>query len=191
MHRVLAPLAANPPGSVVCGLDRRDALTAIRRDAVIAECNRADARLGVVAEAWLNQDTEHVILADGVSEVVHQRVGLDQGCPLSPGFFAVATAGALRRVREAMQAVDPLAAVVAFLDDTYLLGQPDAVAVGFTSFGREMAAIGLTVNTTKTKVWRPPSEAAAADAPPRTEAGRLGGVGVANFNDGWVRALPG
>ena len=117
MHRLLSALAATRENSVICGLDLRDAFTSIYRHTVIAECNQADPRLGAVAEAWLGSDTEHVIIADGVAEMVPQKVGLDQGCPLSPGLFAVGTAGALRRVRSAMQAVDPQAAAVAFLDD--------------------------------------------------------------------------
>ena len=143
----------------MCGLDLRDAFTSVRRDVVIAECNSADPRLGAVAEAWLLHDTEHIIVADGAAETVTQRVGLDQGCPMSPGLFAVATTKALQHVRQAMLVRDDQAAVVAFLDDTYLIGLPDAVAAGCAAFGLAKGAIGLRVNQDKTKVWCPPRPA--------------------------------
>ena len=58
-------------------------------------------------------------------------------------------------VRDAMRVVDPAAEVVAYQDDTYLLGTPDAVLVGMDAFSRAMAALGLRLREHKTQVWSP------------------------------------
>ena len=81
--------------------DISDAFTTIIRDAVIAECQAASVTLGAVAKAWLGSSSTHVIVADGASELVGQHVGLDQGCPLSPGLYSVATRRARQRAQTA------------------------------------------------------------------------------------------
>ena len=131
-----------------------DAFTSISRAAVIHECEEAHPLLGAVARAWLSSSSRHVIVADGDASMVDQHVGLDQGCPLSPGFYAVATRRARQRTQDAMRQSDPLARVPAFLDDTYMAGYPDTIELGRHTFDVEMAKLNLSVNKLKEKFWR-------------------------------------
>lgn len=52
-----------------------------------------------------------------------------------------------------MRQVNRDASVVAYLDDTYLVGSPSAVIAGTSAFGREMC--GLKVHPSKTQVRAP------------------------------------
>lgn len=72
--------------------------------------------------------------------------GLDQGCPFSPAIYCLAVRDALAATQWDMRQVDPDTTVVAYLDDTYLVGSPSAVIVGMMAFGREML---------ETQVWAP------------------------------------
>ena len=117
--------------------------------------------LGAVARVCLSISSEHVIVADADATTVTQYVGLDQGCPLSPGFYSVATRRGRQRTREAMCQADPSSLVPAFLDDTCMVGRPEAVVLGRQAFKDEMAKLNLKVHPKKEKMWR-----ASAAAPP-------------------------
>ena len=86
-------------------------------------------------------------------EEAPQTVGLDQGCPLSPGLFSVAAKSPSQHAQTTMHTDDPKSLVLAFLDDTYLVGNGTAVGKGFFAFRDAMLAVGLRLNESKTKIW--------------------------------------
>ena len=59
--------------------------------------------------------------------------GVDQGCPLSPVFFATLLAAPLEQLQQTLQARDPRARVLSYLDDIYVVVQPDLVAATVAS----------------------------------------------------------
>ena len=153
LHRLLSAEVSRRADAVILSLDLRDAFTSVRRDCVLSAARQAGGDVYVAARAVAATDTWHVVMADGDARTVTQRVGLDQGCPLSPGLFAVAVAPALQEVTREVCRIDPQAKVVAFLDDTYIVGTPAACAAGRRRFEAAMKAIGLDMHPTKTKVW--------------------------------------
>ena len=50
--------------------------------------------------------------------------------PLSPAFFAIAMRDAFEATERDMQTKDPKARLVAYLDDTFLLAEPEALVIG-------------------------------------------------------------
>ena len=96
----------------------------------------------------------HSLPGDDAAPVDATR-GVDQGCPLSPALYAIGTAPALETLLARLRALDPQAAVMAYLDDTY-------VVVAQEHAGRALALVrelfgprGLELNLTKTKIWVP------------------------------------
>ena len=119
-----------------------------------------------MARARLSNSSQHVIVADGDATMVDQHVGLDQGCPLSPGFFAVATRRARRHTQDAMRQSDPLARVPAFLGDTYMAGYPAAIELGRHTFDVEMGKLHLIMNKRKEKSGAPTQPPPQGPPPP-------------------------
>lgn len=98
-----------------------------------------------------------------------QQCGLDQGCPLSPGLYALAVRDALAEAQEAMRAFDSAGRVVAYLDDTYLVGAPAAMAPCLAVLRAGLAQRGLALRAEKTQAWAPD---AALELPPELAACR-------------------
>ncbi len=143
IHRAISTHAATQANTVVVALDIADAFTSIHPSAVLPGCAAHPPVLSPVAEAWCGRPTTHVLPDGGTdSKVVTQYTGLDQGCPLSPAFYSLATHDALSSVRAAMKAIDAEAEVYVYLDDTYLVGGSDAVRQGMATFVRDMGQIG-------------------------------------------------
>ena len=85
------------------------------------------------------------------NRTLDQRIGLDQGCPMPPGLYCITVKDALARTPATMRQYDREAVVFAFIDDTYLIGNPEAVKHGRESFTHELALLGLNFNELKTK----------------------------------------
>ena len=82
-----------------------------------------------------------------------QANGFDQGCNMSPAIFCVAVTPAMRAAREAMRKVDPLAEIVAYMDDTYFIGKPQAVERGRAVYQQTLAdQLKIQENMDKRKV---------------------------------------
>lgn len=182
LHRLISATMATRPGVVVASSDIKDAFTTIDRDAVITANAKASVEAGATAEAWLSMDSTHIIQAEGATERVTQTVGLDQGHPLSPWFFCVGVAKPVDTTRMSMRRLDPKALVLSFLDDTYLIGTPEAVEEGIMVYNAEMKKVGLEMHMGKTRV-RGKTETLLAEAgclftvtdPEFHRLGRLGG----------------
>ena len=89
-----------------------------------------------LAVRWLKGEVFHVAGSAGGDEgqLVSLTFGMDPGCPLSPGFYAVTARDPLAVAVEAARAVDPHADVLAFLDDPYLVGTLPAIRAGARAY---------------------------------------------------------
>ena len=117
---------------------------------------------------WLTRETKAVLfLDDGQIDIITSTVGADQGCSASPIVFAVGLRKALLRMRTRLEQMlaqggdgaEPARAeilrIIGYLDDL-LLVVPQQHALGATTAVRdELAAVGLSVNMLKSKVWIP------------------------------------
>ena len=103
LHRLIQAVACTRPGVVTWANAIAGACITIRRDAVITECEVDSPWFGAVARVWLGTISTCVLVADGDATLVAQHVGLGQGWPLSPGFYAVATRRARQRTRDTMR----------------------------------------------------------------------------------------
>ena len=143
-------------GRVTLGVDVTDAFTSIDRSAVATAVAKHAMEVSPVAEVWLRREIVHTI-ANGRNEgsSAKQIRGLDQGCPLSPAFYAIGIKDALDNTEKAMKEVDRESYILALLDDTYMMGTPEAALVGYTTYKRELGRIGLVLNEPKTKLLIP------------------------------------
>ena len=138
-------------------MDVSDAFTSITRDKVCQEVESACPELAGLAHAWLDAPSKHVCMGLDGEETrrVDQQKGLDQGCPLSPAFYALGVRPVLAATQAAMKEIDADALVPAYLDDTYLAGSLDSVERGVEILVRALRDRGLELNTTKTRIWTP------------------------------------
>ena len=156
LHRRLCTLANARPGVWVLAADLSDAFTNIPRDHVKEAVRRKVPGLSPLADSWLPERTNHVA-GGGASpaSIVTQVRGLDQGCPMSPGFYAVATSDDLELGRTAVRKRDEKGDCVAFLDDTYLVGTPEGLFPGFQEWQTAIEKRGMRLNMAKTQLWSP------------------------------------
>eukprot|EP00959_Pyramimonas_sp_CCMP1952_P207875 4348183-Pyramimonas_sp.AAC.1 len=79
------------------------------------------------AQAWLGTTvTTHLLWNDADTALpIRATRGVDQGCPLSPGLFAIALADALGDIAVALQRLSPECRVFSYLDDIMVFGPPE------------------------------------------------------------------
>ena len=88
---------------------------------------------------------------DGQTHEVHQGEGGEQGDPLMPHLYALGQHPALEDVRGQLR---PSEAIFAYLDDVYVLCQPDQATEVFNLLATALSAqAGVQVNLGKTKMW--------------------------------------
>ena len=149
------------PSAVVISVDAKNAFNAIDRAAAI---DRLDATLPQLS-AWvrllyMEDPTLWRRLKSGGYATLRSSDGVQQGDPLSPLLYALASLPALKR----MQAELPNAVAIAAHDDKQLFVRPADAAAAFDRFTAFMAEQGEHPNPTKCKAWsREPIPAAVAD----------------------------
>ena len=88
--------------------------------------------------APLSKKSFHVLVSDTGVKFVGQNNGFDQGCNMSSGFYCLSADAALIAGQRAAKAIDPYAEVVAFIDDTYFIGLPEAVVAGHNAYQNKL-----------------------------------------------------
>ena len=163
LHKILSAKAEEFPHSAFVSLDVKNAFPSIRRQAVLEAVQRRCPDLFPLAKQWYNRASRHVVTGkpgDG-SRMLEQFSGLDQGCPLSPAFFAIAIADALADIDKFAKSLDRDAAVYAYLDDIYFFAKLAVIDQILDFTRKRLQVLGLELNLPKTRVWFP------AGAPPQ------------------------
>ena len=185
-------LTAADGSLTVLVFDASNAFNCLPRAGVFERVRAACPELAPVVQAWMGQPTTHIYWDHaGLGNAVTASCGVDQGCPLSPAFFAIAIAGALDSIADRLSHLSPSARVFAYLDDIAV-----AVPAGFaeeaaTIVQEEMQKVGLTINAGKTQAWtRNPAVALPASlANCRVQSLRVLGANVAWLDDDESRVL--
>ena len=169
-------LAEAMPAAAVVSFDASNAFNTIPRQNVLgAVARRAPALLGV-ANAWLARETTHTYWPhDGAALEVRAQAGVDQGCPLSPAFFAIGIADALSRADARLTHLHPSARIFSYLDDVVVVVPAGLADRACEIVEEELTAAGLTLNRDKTQAWTP---ARGTALPQQLEARRVDALTV-------------
>jgi hypothetical protein len=172
-HAVRAYLAANPD-CVLVQVDAVNAFNSVDRSPLLAAVHRRYP--GLFAFACYAYRSASRLFVDGAPAgtppVLSER-GVRQGDPCGGLFFAATVQGGLEQLCRAHPSVLP----AAYLDDSSLLGTPEAVIAAFPAFCDLSADVGLAVSRPKSGVYSPTAQAAAHTA---------AALGLAHHTDGVV-----
>ena len=92
----------------------------------------------MVLRALLSEESYHVLQGQQGIKFLCQNNGFDQGCNMSSSGYCVSSNAALLAGQAAAQAIDPLAEVVSFIDDTYFIGTPAAAVAGWKAYQQKL-----------------------------------------------------
>ena len=156
VHKTLTVLSAARPKVAILSVDATNAFNAIQRQAIRTGVAAHAPVLARTAAAWYTHAAEHHWWdKDGSHFGVVAERGVDQGCPLSPALFSMAVRDKLDLLEQKVRALDPNGKVLAYLDDVYVVMEPE-VAVQVLGICQELwSEVGLELNLVKTHVWSP------------------------------------
>ncbi|EGD72796.1 hypothetical protein PTSG_04523 [Salpingoeca rosetta] len=130
---------------VAQALDISNAFGAVTRRSIYDAISR---RFPSLAHCFLATYGQAPVVVTPGGDTLHMRDGIAQGGPLSPAYFALATIHALKETDKA----HPTVTVVAYLDDTYIVGPRDDVKAAAERLDTEIRRTGLKINEGKTVV---------------------------------------
>ena len=104
------------------------------------------------ARTFYGRESRYVWFDDhGVDHTIHQGEGVEQGDALSPALFSLALNLALV---EANAALEPGEALIAYLDDVYILTRPERARAAFDAVTRVIEdRAGIRSNMGKCACW--------------------------------------
>jgi hypothetical protein len=183
LHTITAHLAQNPSHALV-SLDAKNAFNSVSRDvmlkALLAAPPAIRALYPMVAQFYLHDAELAVYDKDGKQAVkLKSKSGTRQGDPLGPLLFALAIHPVLTRVQAKMRGRGVY--ILAYLDDIYILGPPDAAADAARLMRTELGKINLRLNEDKCEAWSPSGQygqLVVADAEGFKLSPRPGGIKV-------------
>ncbi|KAK3242347.1 hypothetical protein CYMTET_47966 [Cymbomonas tetramitiformis] len=158
VHTVQAALDRHPEW-VCVKADARNAFNAVHREAMFEAIERD------FPELWAWTDLCYGVEAnlgfrlggadDSAMRFVKSKEGTQQGDPLGPLYLA----GPLQMVLERVQERHPGMVISAYLDDAFLMGPPNIVALAYGTYMEEVAAIGLDIQPVKSAAFSPEGDA--------------------------------
>ena len=151
---MLTVLAEVRPRHAFLAFDAKNAVNTLHRSAV--QRSLAGTPLRRVVAAWYTRGSLHRYWDErGRHWEVKTERGLDQGCPLSPGLFSAALAPRLDEILGRLRPLDPHAEVYAYLDDVFVVIDPQHAGTAANVMAEVLSTIGLTLELGKTKAWTP------------------------------------
>ena len=151
LHREMAMYMGVNEGKFIVSIDMADAFMNLEKPKVVERVSKHMPKMTQITKNWIGNPVSHVIQG----EIVEQIRGLDQGCPLSPLYYTIASIESNEATEKTMKDEDETARVRAYLDDTYLFGNAEASNAGYERAKEEARKLGLKLNLDKTKVWGP------------------------------------
>ena len=147
-HAVRAATEANPQATVLT-IDGVGAYDHVHRSAMMVKLLEIPGLRGLLpfVRSTYGQPCYKWTDAKGVRHDIHQHEGGEQGDPLMPLLFSLAVRNALVEVRDGML---PDELLFAYLDDVYVVSNPDRTRVLYDLLGRLHAG--------KTRTWNKASE---------------------------------
>ena len=128
VHKAISAHVCASPQDVVLKFDCSNAFNTIPRQLILDAVMARAPSLAPVAAAWLCQPTTHLVWDGGGKGLpIRATRGVDQGCPLSPAFFAMALAGPLDRIHSRLATLSSSCRVFSYLDDVMVVA-PGGVA---------------------------------------------------------------
>ena len=152
MFRYIESLYHSRPGVVVVSSDQADAYSHVNRQGAIRAGQSCCLEVEVVMRSLLSKESYHVLQDQQGIKFLRQNNGFDQGCNMSSAGYCVSSNAALLAAQAAAKAIDPLAEVVSFIDDTYFIGLPQAAAAGRHAYQQKLSEdLQVKENQTKRK----------------------------------------
>jgi len=125
---------------VLVKLDFKNAFNTCRRDTILEAVFLHAPELFPFVSLCYGSST---VLTFG-THIISSQEGIQQGDPLGPMLFCLAVHGVVQSLTSDV--------VIAYLDDVTLGGRADRVLVDVSTFQREAAQLGLSLNPAKSEV---------------------------------------
>ena len=157
-HLIQSLTQANPEATVL-SIDGIGAFDLMSRNAMLqglADLPAASSALPFCGMFYGSRSQYLWTDQHGDARVVEQAEGGEQGDPLMPALFALGQHPALQ---EAQAHLLPGEHLFAFLDDIYVICEPDRARTIYDEITRNLQRLcGISVNQGKTKVWNKAGE---------------------------------
>ena len=154
LHKSLKVRLASHPGSVLVCLDFKAAFQNISRSKVRSGVMKHAPWLLETCDAWYGGPATHVLLDQlGVRHIIQAADGVDQGCPLGALFFALALHDVSEEVLSFAKRLDEHAGLFFYLDDGYLVCNPQVVEQVLLLLRQTFAKVGVALNESKLQAW--------------------------------------
>ena len=128
VHKAVTALVDEDSARVVLAFDATNAFGTLPRQRVWEGVKGRLPELDAVVRAWLGGPTAHVCWdSEGAAHRLEATAGVDQGCPLSPLFFALGLSAALESIGTQLQRLDSKSQTFAYPDDVVIVVAPGQV----------------------------------------------------------------
>jgi hypothetical protein len=137
--------SSNRPRLGILSCDARNAFNSLKRRAIgKAILDNVKLRPLFRYFRWA-YGQEVPLMTDIHTQILMSGTGVRQGDPLGPMLFAIGIASTLKRVASKFSDIQ----ILAYLDDVFLLGEPEKCLACFESLSKEFSALNLVFNKSK------------------------------------------
>ena len=156
MQKILSVQTQRWNTAVVVSLDAANAFNSMARGSIRAQVLATVPSLARVCGWWYARATSHIYWDEAHRpSIIEAQEGVDQGCALSPGLFAIALAPVLHSLEGTLRTRDDTTRVHAYLDDVFIVCDAGEAEAAVASAAAAMGELNLALKLEKTQIWSP------------------------------------
>ena len=146
LYRHIQAYLNKRPEAACASVDQRDAYSNVKRKGAVHASDKVGVVVGAVARSLLGDPGHHILQDHNGTKF------LQQGCNMSTSLYCLSADDPLDKGLAAARAIDPKAELVAFIDDTYILGLSLAAEAGRAAYQEALKEqLGVEENVAKRK----------------------------------------
>ena len=149
-HHISLSLQNNPEW-IVLKTDVRNAFNSVSRCHLLEQVFQSFPDLSSHAQQMYGGFSSLVYMQGSTPVIISSEEGVHQGDPLGPALFAIAIHQCLTNLQSSYSKIR----VLSYLDDVFLMGDPDTVLDAFRSLRESFSKINLEIAKSKCEIFSP------------------------------------
>ena len=157
LHKYTQARLDQDKNTAILSIDIAAAFSDVHHSAVLTAIQTHHPDLEPLLRPWITAQARYLCNLGSETLTLTSPRGVPMGCPLAAAAFALTLHTALAKIDLELTQTEPTTTITAYMDDINILTRHQFMPQALTAIERNLNALGLQLNSSKTECWVHPS----------------------------------